>query len=127
MKPSAIAGNFMEPQLMKIHLARILGVAGLLLGIGLPALAPAADPATGYPAPSARDQAIRKIGAVYLDEGYLVIEDQIFLLSSSTRIYRANGVTGNLADLRKGMYVNIRVTATPASAKPVLTDVRIVR
>lgn len=115
----------MKPPLMKTCLG-ILGVAGLLLGIGLPALAPAANTA-GYPTPSARDQAARKIGAVYLDQGYLVIEDQVFLLSNSTRIYRANGATGSLTDLHKGMYVNIRTAATSASAKPVITDIQIIR
>lgn len=112
---------------MKTCLVRILGATGLLLGIGLPTLAPAADPATGYPAPNAREQAARKIGAVYLDQGYLVIEDQIFLLSNSTRVYRTSGATGSLTDLRKGMYVNIRTAATSASAKPVITDIRIAR
>lgn len=110
---------------MKASSVCVVCITGLLVCGGLSAPTQAANPVAAYPAPTSRDQAARKIGAVYPDKGYVVIEGQVFLLSSSTRVYRTNGATGGLTDLQKGMYVSIRVTATPASSKPVIEEIRI--
>lgn len=68
-----------------------------------------------------------RIGNVRPDQGYVVLNDRIFLLDSTTRVYRANGSLTTPAELRKGMSVTIRVQNVSGSAKPVLAEIRIVR
>lgn len=68
-----------------------------------------------------------RVGGVYPKEGYVVLSDRVFLLTSSTRVYRADGSSTSLNDLKKGTSVTIRAQAPQGSAKPALEEIRIVR
>lgn len=90
------------------------------LGTAGPALAES-------PIPTTRGPTTMQVGAVNLEQGYAVIDDQIFLIAATTRVTRASGATGSLTDLRKGMHVTVRATTLPGANKPTLADIRIVR
>ena len=119
----------MESQLMKIHLARILALPACCSASAARVAVPAADPATATRPASARDQGDKKIGAVYLDEGYMVIEDQIFRFQFDAapkgfkRHWRDRQPQGSAC---KGMYVNIRLPRHRLRPSR-YSDVRIVR
>lgn len=67
-----------------------------------------------------------KVDALFLADGYLVLDDQVFLYNSSTIVYRANGGLGTANDLRPGMRVIIQVLPpSQPSHKPVLVTIRI--
>ncbi len=107
---------------LKARLVDAASVVSLLAGISM------ATPAlTVNAAPTARSEATMQVGAVYLEQGYIVLDSQTYLLQPSTRVYRASGATGNLTDLRNGMYVTIRVTPVPVTEKPRIIEIKIVR
>lgn len=68
-----------------------------------------------------------RVGNVRPDKGYVSLDDRIFLMDAGTRVYRANGSSGAVTDLKKGMRVTIRVQSVPGSSKPVLAEIRIAR
>ena len=106
---------------LKARLVDAASVVSLLAGISM------ATPAlTVNAAPTARSEATMQVGAVYLEQGYIVLDSQTYLLQPSTRVYRASA-TGNLTDLRNGMYVTIRVTPVPVTEKPRIIEIKIVR
>lgn len=69
-----------------------------------------------------------KIDALYPTDGYMVLDDQVFLLTSSTTVYRVNGTLGSINDLRSGMRVIVQtLPPSQSSRRPVLTVIRIQR
>ncbi|MBI5782941.1 MAG: hypothetical protein HZA69_04295 [Gammaproteobacteria bacterium] len=68
-----------------------------------------------------------RVGGVYPEQGFVVLSDRTFLLASSTRVYRADGSSMSLTDLKKGMSVTIRAQNAAGYAKPVLEEIRIAR
>lgn len=66
------------------------------------------------------------LNALHLPQGYLILDDHVFLYTSSTHVLRANGTAGALTELRKGMRVIIR-SLPPAqkNGKQTLTLIQI--
>lgn len=86
----------------------------LLLGVLLLVAAPAPRAADSY-----------RVDAVYLDKGQIVLDDRVFRLNASTRVYRAGGTAGAPTELRKGMRVDVR--AQHNAPQPLVTHIRILQ
>ncbi len=64
------------------------------------------------------------IGLVKPNDGYIVLDDRLYLLTPATRVL-SGGVPVAATTLRKGMKVTIQVQSTPSGSRPVLEEIRI--
>jgi|GEM_PF-3897170 len=85
----------------------------------------AADPPSVVRPDAVSREDVYRVDGVYLDNGQIVLDDRMFRFNASTLVYRPNGSTGAMTDLRRGMRVNIR--ALHESSQPFLTHIRILR
>ncbi len=65
------------------------------------------------------------IGLVKPNEGYIVLDDRLFLLTPATRVLSSGGAPVAATALKKGMKVTIQVQSAPSGSRPVLEEIRI--
>lgn len=65
------------------------------------------------------------IGLVKPNEGYIVLDDRLFLLTPATRVLSSGGAPVAATTLRKGMKVTVQIQSTSPGSRPVLEEIRI--
>lgn len=65
------------------------------------------------------------IGLVKPNEGYIVLDDRLFLLTPATRVLSSSGTPVAATALKKGMKVTIQAQSAPSGSRPVLEEIRI--
>ena len=97
---------------MKRPVATAIGI----LVAGLLALSPA-------PAAESRFSERGRIDGVDLKDGFLVIDDSQFRLTSATRVYTPTGSLGAPQQIRKGMTIRFTRVRPAGPGKPVISEI----